>query len=75
MNWFTNTINTAALFIEREAGHVVTSWVLIYIGMAFLDPSARGQAARDLLMVGVGVLGRSMGSNKSKDNLNGNAIG
>ncbi len=60
MNWATSF----ALLLEREAGHLLLSLVLIWIGMALCDPAARAQAAHDLVVFGLGVLSRSMGSRK-----------
>ncbi len=50
-----------ALFLEREAGHVVLSCGVIWLGMMLADPATRAQAARDLVLFGLGVLSRSMG--------------
>lgn len=69
--------NSFTAFIEREAGHVILSVVLVAIGMLFLNPELRVGAARDLVVFGLGVLARSMGAqmnlSMTSNNLNNQA--
>jgi len=65
----TNFLN--ALFVglanllEREAGYSIISLFLILGGVLLIDGAqARGQVAHDLVVFGLGVLSRSMGSKK-----------
>jgi len=51
-----------ARFVEREAGHNLLSLAIIVTAVVIMDPGARAQAAHDLLVFGLGVLARSMGS-------------
>lgn len=59
-----------AQFLEREAGHSIISIACIWIAMVFMSPELRAQAARDVLMVGIGYLGRGMGSAKRSGGTN-----
>ena len=61
-----DSVTSLALFLEREAGHLVLSCALIWIGMMLCDPIARAQAAHDLVVFGLGVLSRSMGSRQEE---------
>lgn len=72
MKWFADLLNSAAIFIEREAGHNVTSMALIIFGMFLLDTQTRAQAAHDLVIFGLGVLSRSMGQTSTEENRDGN---
>ena len=58
-------IETIALFIEREAGYSVISLAIIALGVGLGDPTQRAQFARDLVIFGLGVLARSMGTKKT----------
>lgn len=50
-----------AIFLEREAGYVVVSFLLIMVGVFISDASKRPEIARDLVMYGLGVMSKSMG--------------
>ena len=59
--------SAVALFLEREAGHSLISITCIWVGMCFMDPAARGNAAHDIFLIGIGYLGRGMGSAKKAE--------
>jgi hypothetical protein len=59
-------ITAVAVFLEREAGHNVLSAVLVLGGILLMDPAQRAQSSRDLIVFGLGVLARSMGSPSNK---------
>jgi hypothetical protein len=62
---------TIAEFVEREAGYALVSLFLILIGLVLLDGPQRAQAADRLITFALGVMARSMGSNrKVKDSDN-----
>lgn len=65
MNWPNlPSMESCAVFLEREAGYTVVSLAVIVLGVGIADPALRPQFARDLVMFGLGVLARSMGSKK-----------
>jgi hypothetical protein len=64
MDGLVNLVNSVALFLEREAGHSTISLFCIWVGMLYLDPVARSQMAHDVALIGIGYLGRGMGSAK-----------
>ncbi len=55
------TLESLALFMEREAGYHTVSLAVIALGISMADPVARAALARDLVIFGLGVLSRSMG--------------
>lgn len=55
---------TVAAFLEREAGYQVVSFALIVFGVYIADPKTRVEMAHDLLVFGLGVMARSMGTKK-----------
>jgi hypothetical protein len=66
MRTISDTITAVAVFLEREAGHNLLSAALIFAGISMMDPVARAQASHDLIVFGLGVLARSMGSPNTK---------
>lgn len=54
-----------AEFLEREAGYSLLSLAIIVLGVSLSDSFQRVQFARDLVIFGLGVLARSMGTKKS----------
>jgi hypothetical protein len=66
MKSLSDMVTAVALFLEREAGHNVLSAALVLAGISLMDPAGRAQASRDLIVFGLGVLARSMGSPVSK---------
>ena len=66
MRAISDTITAVAVFLEREAGHNLLSAALILAGISMMDPAARAQASHDLIVFGLGVLARSMGSPNAK---------
>ena len=66
MKSLSDLITAIAVFLEREAGHNLLSAALILAGVAMLDPAQRAVSSRDLIVFGLGVLARSMGSPNSK---------
>jgi hypothetical protein len=59
------TIESVALFLEREAGYSLVSLAIIVLGVFLGDATQRAQFARDLVIFGLGVLARSMGARKN----------
>ena len=58
-------MNRAAELIEREAGHVLVSLILIAVGAIFwMFKVPKGE---DLIPFALGVLGRSMIGNRKQD--------
>lgn len=55
---------TIAEFVEREAGYALVSLLLICIGLVLVDGPQRQQAADRLITFALGVMARSMGSNR-----------
>ncbi len=53
-----------AEFLEREAGYCLVSLAVIAGGLVLMDPAQRAQVSHDLVVFGIGVLARSMGSKK-----------
>jgi hypothetical protein len=68
-DWIKSAVESVAtvlaLFLEREAGHSIISLTCICVGMWFMDPVARVPAAHDIFLIGIGYLGRGMGSTKN----------
>jgi hypothetical protein len=58
-------LRNLAEFMEREAGYSLVSCIIIALGVSLSDATQRGQFARDLVIFGLGVLARSMGSKKT----------
>jgi hypothetical protein len=54
-------------FLEREAGHIVMSLLLVLIGAALLKLGIN--EGRDLIVFSMGVLSRSMGNNQQSQPL------
>lgn len=55
------TLESLALFLEREAGYHTVSFSIIILGVMIADAQMRVGLARDLVLFGLGVLSRSMG--------------
>jgi hypothetical protein len=58
-----------AEFIEREAGYIAISLVLVAVGLMLVGGAQRADAAKQILMFALGVLARSMGGTKPKVDL------
>ncbi len=54
-----------AELIEREAGYILLSLVVMICGMALLDGPARATAADRLITSALAIMARSMGSKKT----------
>jgi hypothetical protein len=57
-------MQTLGGFLEREAGYELLSLILIAGGLALVDRAQRAQAAERLITFALGVLARSMGSER-----------
>jgi len=66
MKSLSEIITAIAVFLEREAGHNILSAALVVAGISMLDPAQRAVSSRDLIVFGLGVLARSMGSPNNK---------
>ena len=62
-----NGLQALALFLEREAGHSLISMLCIALGLMWMDPAARANSAHDIFLIGIGYLGRGMGSAKKAE--------
>jgi hypothetical protein len=56
-----------AIFMEREAGYQAMSLALIVFGVYISDGKARTEIAHDLIVFGLGVMARSMGTKKNAE--------
>jgi hypothetical protein len=66
MKSLSELVLSVAVFLEREAGHNLLSAALVIAGISMLDPAQRQVPSRDLIVFGLGVLARSMGSPNNK---------